>query len=100
MYGDLLVHGPGCIDCIVCIVSIVCIVCIVCIVYIVYIVYVVYIVGVPEFQNPEFQAATVESGVDKDADSKLSIWGVPEFQNSRIRNSGILEFWNSGNGPF
>ena len=61
MYGDLLVHGPVCIDCIV---------CIVCIVYIVYIVYVVYIVGVPEFQNPEFQAATAESGVDKDAENR------------------------------
>ena len=39
-------------------------VCIVCIVY------VVYILGVPEFQNPEFQAATVESGVDKDAENR------------------------------
>ena len=43
---------------------VVCIVCIVCIVY------VVYIVGVPEFQNPEFQAATVESGVDKDGENR------------------------------
>ena len=27
------------------------------------------ILGDPEFQNPEFQAATVESGVDKDAEN-------------------------------
>ena len=29
------------------------------------------ILGDPEFQNPEFQAATVESGVDKDGKKSL-----------------------------